>query len=126
MDLREELLKAHMPMPNMAFFEAVSVLNQFYNSGFKMWETDLIVTTRNFHMFEVKCHFDKTGTLLDHDITHVYYRYGFYETSNYIKTFDGYFAVTQKIPLIYQDIPWYSKQVITVYDSHERWVFNSD
>ena len=50
MDLREELLKAHLPMPNMAFFEAVSVLKMFYNSGFKMWETDLIVTTRNFHM----------------------------------------------------------------------------
>lgn len=63
------------------------------------------------------CTFDKTGTLLNPKITHVYYRYGFYETSNYIKAFDGYFAIVQKIPILYENYPWYSKQVLTVYDT---------
>ena len=67
-----------MPMPNMAFFEAVSVLKYLYDPTFKYWETDIIVTTRNFHMFELKCNFDKTGSLQTHVITHVYYRYGFF------------------------------------------------
>ena len=121
MDLREELTKAHLPMPNMAFFEAVTVSNEYYDPTFKYWQVELLVTTRNFHIFQVNCHFDQTGSLLTNDIAHVFYRYGFYETSNYIKTFDGYFAVVQKIPLLYQDYPWYSKQVVTVYDTRERW-----
>lgn len=108
-------------MPNMAFFEAVTASNVFYDSAFKYWEIELIVTTRNFHIFEVTCTFDKTGTLLHSKITHVFYRYGFYETANYIKTFDGYFAVTQKVPQAYQKYDHYSKQVISVYDTRERW-----
>ena len=87
---------------------------------FKYWEVELIVTTRNFHIFEVMITFDKTGQLLYGNITHVYYRYGFYETTNYLKVFDGYFAVVQKIPILYENYRYYSKQVLTVYDTRER------
>ena len=83
----------------------------------------MIVTTRNFHIFEVLTNFDPTGSLQHPKINHVYYRYGFYETTNYLKVFDGYFAVVQKIPILYEDYPWYSKQLLTVYDTRERYKF---
>lgn len=77
----------------------------------------MIVTTRNFHIFQVNCNFDRTGTLLDHKIAKIFYRYSYYETSNYIKTFDGYFAIAQKLPISYYPFDWLSKQVLTVYDT---------
>ena len=101
MDLSDELMRQHLPMPNMAFFEAVTPLNENYNQIFKHWEIDILVTTRNFHMFQVNCFFDAAGKLVDHQIIRVFYRYGFYETSNYVKSFDGYFAVVQKVPFMY-------------------------
>ena len=79
-------------------------------------------------MFQINCFFDQAGKLVrnDDDIVKFFYRYGFYETSNYVKAFDGYFAVVQKIPLIYEEYPFYSKQVLTVYDSHDRFDWGDD
>lgn len=120
MDLGEELTAQHLPMPNMAFFEAITVVQEYYNAAFKYWEIDFVVTTRNFHIFQVNTFFDKAGKLVDHRIEHVHYRYGFYETSNYVKSFDGYFVVVQKVPILMEPFPWYSKQVLTIYDTKER------
>jgi hypothetical protein len=108
-------------MPNVAFFEAVTVSNEYYDNLFGYWETELIVTTRNFHIFQIDCHFDKTGTLLYHKISKVFYRYSYYETSNYVKAFDGYFAVVQKLPVVYEPFDWLNRQVLTVYDTRSRW-----
>lgn len=108
-------------MPNNAFFEAVTVSKYYYDPTFKYWDAEVIVTTRNFHIFQMDCTFDQTGTLLTHKISKVFYRYGYYETTNYIKTFDGYFAVVQKLPVTYEPFPWLSRQVLTVYDTRERW-----
>lgn len=121
LDLRQELFNDHLPMPNMAFFEAVTVATQYYDPMFKYWDVDLIVTTRNFHIFQVNCNFDRTGSLLYHKIAKIFYRYGYYETTNYIKTFDGYFAVVQKIPVSFEPFERLSRQVLTVYDTKERW-----
>ena len=52
LDLRQELFNDHLPMPNMAFFEAVTVSNQYYDPLFKYWDVELIVTTR--HCFITK------------------------------------------------------------------------
>lgn len=82
---------------------------------------ELIVTTRNFHIFQVNCAFDKTGTLHEHKIAKIFYNYGYYQTTNYIKTFDGYFAVVYKLPVGYEPFDWLSKQVVAVYDTRERW-----
>ena len=74
-------------------------------------------------MFQVNCFFDEAGKLVDHRIVQFFYRYGFYETTNYVKSFEGYFAVVQKVPRIYEPFPWYSKQVLTLYDSKDKFVF---
>lgn len=84
----------------------------------------MVITTKNFHIFQFMFHFDKTGTIVDKKLLKVFYKYGFYETSNYIKSFDGYFVVTQKIPIAFADFDWYNRQVMTVYDTRERWIFN--
>ena len=86
---------------------------------------EVVVTTRNFHIFQFNFHFDKTGTILEKKLGKIFYRYGFYETVNYVKNFDGYFAVLQKIPIPFQDFDWYNRQVLTVYDTKERWIFNT-
>lgn len=112
-------------MPNLAFYEAITITETYYDKVFNYWEIECVVTTRNFHIFQLNFHFDKTGTILERKLGKVFYRYGFYETANYIKNFDGYFAVLQKIPIAFQDFDWYNRQVLTVYDTKERWIFNS-
>ena len=82
------------------------------------------MATSNFHSFQINLHIDKTGTIATHEIVKVFYRYGFYENENYIKAFDGYFAIGQKLPIMLHPFPWYSKLVLTVYDTREKWIFN--
>ena len=53
-DLHAELAEQNMFLPNMAFFEAVTVVDEYYDSIFGYWEVDIVVTTRNFHMFQSK------------------------------------------------------------------------
>lgn len=77
----------------------------------------MIVTTRNFHIFQINCAFDSTGTLRDHKVAKIFYNYGYYQATNYIKTFDGYFAVVFKLPVSYEPFDWLSKQVVAVYDT---------
>ena len=125
-DLAEELVKLHLPLPNLAFFTAVSVTDEYYDKQFNYWQTEVVVVTSNFHSFQVNLHIDQTGTVVSHNIARVFYRYGFYEAENYIKAFDGYFAVGQRLPTIMHVFPWYSKLVLSVYDTKDRWVFNPE
>jgi len=57
------------------------------------------VTTRNFHTLKFDFHIDKTGTVLDSFLSKVFYRFGYYEVYNYIKAFDGYFALINDLPI---------------------------
>lgn len=108
----------------MAFFTAVAINKEYYDATFNYWQTEVIVATSNFHSFLINLHIDKTGTVVSHEISRVFYRYGFYETENYIKAFDGYFALGQRLPTLMKVFPWYSRLVLTVYDTRERWNFN--
>lgn len=78
-DLKEELVKLHLPLPNLAFFTAVTISNEYYDTQFGYWQTEVVVVTSNFHCFQVNLHIDKTGTVVSHNIAKVFYRYGFYE-----------------------------------------------
>jgi hypothetical protein len=64
----------------------------------------------------VNCLFDQTGTLVEHKIVKIYSGYGFYQATNYIKAFDGYFAVLFRLPIFFSDLN-ISKQVVAVYDT---------
>lgn len=77
-NLKEELVNLHLPLPNLAFFTAVTVSNEYYDKTFGYWQTEVIVVTSNFHNFQIDLHIDKTGTVVSHNIPKVYYRYGFY------------------------------------------------
>ena len=115
-----------MPLPNNAYFNAIAVTEEFYDSIWGYWQLDVVVAVMNYHSFEVNFHIDKTGSVLYHSITKVYYRYGFYQNQNYIKSFDGYFAIPQRLPTIFETFEWYSPQVLVVYDSRERWKFDEE
>ena len=124
-NLKEELTRIHLPLPNAAFFTAVAINKEYYDAKFGYWQSEVIVATSNFHSFQVNLHIDKTGTVVAHEIAKIFYRYGFYETENYIKAFDGYFAVGQRLPTMLEPWDFYSKTVLIVYDTYEHWTFNA-
>jgi hypothetical protein len=97
-NLVEEMVRINLPLPNLAFFTAVAINKESYNNIFNYWQTEVIVVTSNFHTFQVNLHIDKNGMVVSHEIAKIYYRYGFYESENYIKAFDGYFAIGQRLP----------------------------
>jgi hypothetical protein len=82
----------------------------------RIYSLDIIVTTNKYHSFLLNLKFDKAGALLSFVIARVFYRYGVYETENYLKTLDRYFAIVQKAPLFIESDK-YSKTVLTVYDT---------
>jgi hypothetical protein len=77
----------------------------------------VIVTIRNFHNIQVEMMIGPDYKVLLAEIKHVYYRYSFYETTNYLKALDGYFVVTQKVPAVYDINDKFSRQMVAVYDS---------
>lgn len=60
---------------------------------------------------------DKAGSVLDAQITRIYEKYSYYLSTNYLKSFDGYFAVIQTLPSFLDNMVKYSKQILAVYDS---------
>lgn len=65
-DLVEELVRIHMPLPNAAFFTAVAINTEYYDAKFGYWQSEVVVATSNFHHFQVNLHIDKTGTVVAH------------------------------------------------------------
>lgn len=65
-NLVEELVRIHLPLPNAAFFTAVAINKEEYVNSFGYWLSEVIVTTSNFHSFQVNLHIDKTGTVISH------------------------------------------------------------
>ena len=125
-DMTEVLVKLHLPLPNLAYFTAITINNEYYDTTFGYWMTEVILATSNFHTFQINLLIDKTGVVVSHEIGRIFYRYGFYENENYIKSFDGYFAIGQRLPTMLHAFPWYSKLVLSVYDTREKWVFNPE
>lgn len=60
---------------------------------------------------------DKSGSVLETRITKVYQRYAYFLSTNYLKAFDGYFAVVQVLPYWLREMVNYSRQVLAVYDA---------
>lgn len=71
-------------------------------------------------------HIDKTGTVLDAKLTKVFYRYGYYDVAGYVKSFDGYFVVIHNLPASLEPFDEMARKVLSVYDTRERWVFESN
>lgn len=85
-------------MPNDAHFAAVTVLNEYHSGLDDYWLLDVAVSIRGFHTLELNILVDKSGTVLNAEITKIYERYAYYQSTNYLKAFDGYFAVVQTLP----------------------------
>lgn len=116
-NLREMLGNISMPLPNDAHFAGVTVLDEKYNGLDEYWQLDIVVTIRGFHSFELNLLIDKAGSVLNSQITRIYEKYSYYLSTNYLKSFDGYFAVVQVLPSFLHHLVRYSKQVLAVYDS---------
>lgn len=116
-NLREMLLNESLPLPNQATFQAVTVIDETYDAKNQNWLIDLIVSIRNFHNIHLQILVSSDHKVLFSEIKQVYYRYSFYESTNYLKSFDGYFVTVQRIPSVYETIDWWSRQLLVVYDT---------
>lgn len=123
-NLNKLLIDKGIHMPNMAFFEAVAITNEYYDKLFKYWQLEVVVTTRNFHTLQFNFHIDRTGQVLSSELAQIFYRYGYYEVPNYIKAFDGYFAIIHDLPAPLEAFDEMSRKVLSVYDTKERWHFD--
>lgn len=59
-------MRIHLPLPNAAFFTAVAINKEYYSNLFGYWQSEVILTTSNFHSFQINLHIDKTGTVIAH------------------------------------------------------------
>jgi len=116
-NLREMMLNESLPLPNSATFQAVTVIAESYDAKNQNWLLDLIVSIRNFHNVHLQVFVGPDHKVLHSEIKHIYYRYSFYESTNYLKSFDGYFATVQRIPTAYETFDWFSRQLLVVYDT---------
>jgi hypothetical protein len=111
------LINESLPMPNQATFQAVTIIDESYDAKNQNWLLDLIVSIRNFHNIHLQVFIGPDHKVLLSEIKHVYYRYSFYESSNYLKSFDGYFVTVQRIPTAYETFDWWNRQLLVVYDT---------
>lgn len=116
-NLREMLLNESLPLPNQATFQAVTIIDETYDAKNQNWLIDLIVSVRNFHNIHLQVFVGPDHKVLHSEIKHVYYRYSFYESANYIKSFDGYFVTAQHVPTAYEGFDWLTRQLLVVYDT---------
>ena len=116
-NVKELLGNISYPLPNDAHFASVAILNEVYNGVSEYWLLDVVVSIRGFHSVELNILVDKAGSVLESRITKVYQRYAYYQSTNYLKAFDGYFAVVQVLPSFLHNIVNYSRQILAVYDA---------
>lgn len=116
MDLNKLLKDNNLHMPKDAFFEAVTLTNAQYNSPHFEIE-NIVVTTSGFHNFEITLVYDE-ARLISSILHRVYYRYAFYESTNFVRSAGNYLAVGYSLPEMFE---WteYSRQLIVVYDAKD-------
>ena len=111
------MINESLPLPNTATFQAVTIIAESYDAKNQNWLLDLVVSIRNFHNVHLQVFVGPDHKVLHSEIKHIYYRYSFYESTNYLKSFDGYFATVQRIPTAYETFDWFSRQLLAVYDT---------
>jgi len=80
---------------------------------------NILIVTKGYHNLEVSISYDKQDKVTAAVLHRVYYRYGFYETYNEVKTISGYVAIGYTLPSSYTIFPEYKRQYIAVYDTSD-------
>lgn len=78
-----------------------------------------MVTAKNYHNIEILLVYDDNGNVLSSIVHRIYYRYGYYNSVNNVKTASGYMAISYVIPYIYDYMTNKSKQIVAVYDTRD-------
>ena len=66
-NLNDELNEQGFHMPSNAYYQAITVLDEYYSIQFGYWEIDLLITTHNFHTLQVGLHVSKNGQVLSNE-----------------------------------------------------------
>lgn len=114
-DLNKLLNEHNFHMPNDAVFLAVTHTGFKYNPALEV--ENILVTTSGYHNFEFTLVYDDKGQLVGQLLHRVYYRYAYYNTHNYVRAANGYFAVAYVIPPVFEYMTDYSRQLIALYDT---------
>lgn len=61
--------------------------------------------------------YDDDGNVLSSIVHRIYYRYGYYNTVNDVKTSSGYLAISYTIPYTQEYQTNYTRQIVAVYDT---------
>ena len=83
-DLNEVLEKNNFHMPLDAHFLAVTFLSVEDNPHLEV--ESILVTTNKYHNFEFQIVYDDNAQVLACHLHRVYYRYGWYEAANIVKS----------------------------------------
>lgn len=110
------LQKSGLHMPSDATFQGITFVGLEFNPHVEMER--ILITTKGYHQFEVTIAYDESDHISSTILHRVYYRYGFYNAYNYVKSISGYIAVGYTLPNIYS-IYNYTKQFVAVYDSDD-------
>jgi hypothetical protein len=76
---------------------------------------DIVVTTRNFHNFELRIIYLKDRVAFC-SLTKLYHRYGYYLIENNVKSFNGFLVAPYIIPPVAEVLTNFSRQVVGLYD----------
>jgi hypothetical protein len=114
--MNELLQKNNLHMPSDATFQAITFTGIDFNPQIEMER--IIITTKGYHNFEVTIAYDESDQILSTILHRVYYRYGFYNAYNDVKSISGFVAIGYSLPNIYS-IYDYKRQYIAVYDSND-------
>lgn len=115
-DMNELLKNNTMHMPSDATFQAITFAGLDVDEHFE--KERIIITTKGYHNFEVLIVYDESDHIFSTILHRVYYRYGFYNAYNDVKSISGYVAIGYTLPNIYS-IYNYSRQYIALYDTSD-------
>lgn len=105
-------------MPYDAHFLAVTFVSAVYHPYLEV--EYILVTTDKYHHFEIMISYDQNARIIATHINKVYYRYGFYDAKNLVKSEEGYVVIPYVIPDVLADIlSSYPKQYIVAYDGKD-------
>ena len=78
-----------------------------------------MVTTKNYHNFEILLIYDDDGNILSSVLHRVYYRYAYYLTTNNVRASGGYLAMSYVLPPVFREFTNYTRQIVAVYDTRD-------
>jgi hypothetical protein len=104
-------------LPTDASFQAITLVSYKYNPHFFM--ESVLVTVKGYHNIEVTLVYDDNGNIISSILHRIYYRYGYYNVINEVRSTAGYVAISYIIPGAFEVKTNHTRQIVAVYDTND-------